>query len=132
MTTARLPALACSETNPCSLMLYEMTADGFDPNELPPANTRVIVPLTFARNSADCPPVRAFDFNIEAEASAAPALYQWAAALCTGKHAFTIDVTNTSSNPAREDFFSAEVDLGVSRRCRRSPESSRRRLRSSR
>jgi hypothetical protein len=113
MTTARLPLLACSETTPCSLLLYETTDDGFDANGLPPAKTRVIVPLSFERNSADCPPVQQYNFSVESEASAAPALYQWAAALCIGAHPFTMDVTNTSSNEAREDFLSGEVDLGV-------------------
>src|ERR1700722_8242451 len=51
MTTARLPSLACSQSTPCSLMLYEVTADGFDPNSLPPATTRVIQPLSLERNS---------------------------------------------------------------------------------
>ncbi len=113
MTTARLPSLACSQTTPCSLLVYETTANGFDANGLPPASTRVIVPLSFARNSADCPPVREYDFSVESEASAAPALYQWAAALCTGPHAFAMDITNTSSNQARQDFLSKLVDLGV-------------------
>jgi ABC-type phosphate transport system substrate-binding protein len=113
MTTARLPSLACSQTTPCSLLVYETTANGFDANGLPPASTRVIVPLSFARNSADCPPVREYDFKVESEASAAPALYQWAAALCTGPHAFAMDITNTSSNQARQDFLSNLVDLGV-------------------
>jgi hypothetical protein len=113
MTTARLPSLACSESTPCSLLVYETTDTGFDPTGLPPANTRVLVPLSFERNSADCPPVKQYDFGIESETSATPALYQAAAALCTGKHAFTMAITNTSSNQARADFLSGEVDLGV-------------------
>lgn len=113
MTTARLPALACSETTPCSLLVYETTDDGFDVNGLPPAKTRVIVPLSFARNSGDCPPVQHYDFSIESEASAAPALYQWAAELCTGPHKFTMSITNTASNQARDDFLSGLVDIGV-------------------
>jgi len=113
MTTARLPSLACSETTPCSLLVYETTANGFDPSGLPPAKTRVLVPLSFARNSADCPPVQHYDFSVESEASATAALYQWAAALCIGPHAFTMDITNTASNQAREDFLSGLVDLGV-------------------
>ena len=113
MTTARLPSLACSESTPCSLLLYETTENGFDPSGLPPANSRVIVPLTFARNSADCPPVQRYNFSIESETSATAALYQAAAALCTGADPFTMAITNTSSNQAREDFLSGEVDLGV-------------------
>ena len=53
-----------------------------------------------------------FDLRIETESSAAPALYEWAADFCTGEHAFTVDVTNTSSNAAREDFFAKQVDIG--------------------
>jgi hypothetical protein len=111
MTTARLPSLACSESTPCSLLVYETTENGFNPRGLP--KNRVLIPLSFARNSADCPPVRQYDFSIESEASAAPALYHWAAALCTGSHAFTMDITNTSSNQARDDFMAGEVDMAV-------------------
>ena len=112
MTTARLPQLACSETRPCSLMLYEQTADGYDPNGLPPVRT--MVPLTFRKSAADCPPVKRFDARIETEASSAPALYQWAADLCNGAHALTLNVTNTSSNQSRADFFNNNVDIAVS------------------
>ena len=112
MTTARLPSLACSETHPCSLLVFETTSEGYNPNGLPP--NRVIVPLTFKHSFGDCPPVQTFDFRIETESSAAPALYQWAADFCTGKNAFTVDVTNSSSNSARENFFSNQVDIAVS------------------
>jgi ABC-type phosphate transport system substrate-binding protein len=112
MTTARLPQLACSETKPCSLMLYENTPAGFDPNHLPPVRT--LVPLQFRKSAGDCPPVTHFDARIEAEASAAPALYQWAADLCNGKNALTLNVTNTSSDQARADFFAKNVDIAVS------------------
>ena len=111
MTTARLPSLVCSETHACSLLLYEETFNGFDPRTLP--KNRVIVPISFRRSFGDCPPVQRFDVRIETEASAAPALYQWAANFCTGAHAFTIDVTKTSSNQAREDYLNREVDIGV-------------------
>ena len=111
MTSARLPSLACSESKPCSLMLFETTINGFNPAGLPPA--RVIVPLTFARSETDCPPVQQFDFRMETESSAAPALYDWATHFCTGAHAFNVDVTNSSSNAAREDFFNNEVDIAV-------------------
>ena len=46
MTTARLPSLACSETH--AVLAPACTRpppNGFDPNGLPPAKTRVIVPL---------------------------------------------------------------------------------------
>lgn len=112
MTTARLPQLACSETKPCSLLLYENTPAGFDPNHLPPVRT--IVPLQFRKSAGDCPPVTHFDARIETEASAAPALYQWAADLCNGKNALTLNVTNTSSDQSRTDFFAKNVDIAVS------------------
>ncbi|MDP9335926.1 MAG: hypothetical protein M3Q30_21820, partial [Actinomycetota bacterium] len=112
MTTARLPQLACSETKPCSLLLYEQTPAGFDPNGLPAE--RAIVPLQFRKSVGDCPAVTHFDARIETEASAAPALYQWAADLCNGSHALTLNVTNTSSDQARSDFFASNVDIAVS------------------
>src|SRR5215831_18460789 len=67
MTTARLPSLACSETHPCSLLVFETTSEGYNPNGLPP--NRVIVPLTFKHSFGDCPPVQTFDFRIETETS---------------------------------------------------------------
>ena len=112
MTTSRLPALGCSETHPCTLLVYEDDGNGYDPNGLPP--NRVIVPLHFAHSFGDCPPVQNFDVRIETETSAAPALYQWAADFCTGEHAFTVDVTNSSSNSARENFFAKQIDIAVS------------------
>ena len=72
------------------------------------------MPLTFRKSSGDCPPVTHFDLKLEAETSAAAAFYQWAADVCTGQGAFTLDVTNTSSNAAREQFFAGNVDIGVS------------------
>jgi phosphate transport system substrate-binding protein len=112
MTASRLPSLGCSETHPCSLLVFEDTFDGYDPTHLPPFH--VIVPLHFQHSFADCPPVQTFDFRMETESSAAPALYQWAAHFCTGAHAFNVDVTNSSSNSARENFFSNQVDIAVS------------------
>ncbi len=112
MTTARLPKLACSETKSCSLLVYEQTPAGFDPNGLPSA--RALVPLSFRKSSADCPPVKRFDARVETEASSAPALYQWAADLCGGEHALTLNVTSTSSDQARADFFDRNVDVAVS------------------
>jgi len=111
-TTARLPALCCTASKPCSLVVYENPPEGFDPNKLPPQ--RAIVPLSFRRSSGDCPPVTHFDVKVEAETSAAAAFYQWAADVCTGTGAFTVDVTNTSSNAARQQFFDQNVDIGVS------------------
>jgi hypothetical protein len=111
-TTARLPLLACTQTHPCSLLVYENTIDGFDANGLPPQ--LALVPLSFRKSSGDCPPVTHFDLQIEAESSAATAFYQWAADVCSGQGAFTVDVTNTSSNAARQQFFAGNVDIGVS------------------
>ena len=111
-STARLPALACSHTNPCSLLLYENTPAGFDPAGLPSAYA--LVRLDFRENSADCPPPKHFDVRLETEASAAAALYQWAADLCSTTKPFALDVTNTSSNAARQQFFLNHVDVAVS------------------
>jgi hypothetical protein len=111
-STARLPALACSHTRPCSLLVYENTPTGFDPNSLPAESATV--QLNFRANSADCPPPRSFDVRLESEASAAAALYQWAADLCSARPAFALDVTNTSSDASRQQFFLRHVDVGVS------------------
>ena len=111
-STARLPALGCTESKPCSLLLYENTPEGFDANKLPPQ--RALVPLSFRRSSGDCPPVTHFDVKLESETSAAAAFYQWAADVCTIKGAFTVDVTSSSSNAARDQFFAKNVDIGVS------------------
>jgi hypothetical protein len=70
--------------------------------------------LAFRKSSGDCPPVTHFDLKLETESSAAAAFYQWAADVCSGQGAFTLDVTNTSSNAAREQFFAGNVDVGVS------------------
>ncbi|MDQ1449085.1 MAG: hypothetical protein QOC79_2056, partial [Actinomycetota bacterium] len=110
-TTARLPLLACTQTHPCSLLVYENTIDGFDANGLPPQ--LALAPISFRKSSGDCPPVTHFDLQIEAESSAAAAFYQWAADVCSGQGAFTVDVTNTSSNAARQQFFAGNVDIGV-------------------
>jgi ABC-type phosphate transport system substrate-binding protein len=111
-TTARLPALGCTASKPCSLLVYENTPDGFDANKLPAQ--RVVVPLQFRRSFGDCPPATHFDLKLESETSAAAAFYQWAADVCTGQGAFTLDVTNTSSNAARQQFFDKNVDIAVS------------------
>jgi ABC-type phosphate transport system substrate-binding protein len=111
-STARLPALKCSHTTPCSLLLYENTPAGFDPAHLPP--DRASVRLEFRENSADCPPPTTFDVRLESEASASAAFYQWAADLCRETKPFALDVTNTSSNASRQQFFLGHVDVGVS------------------
>jgi ABC-type phosphate transport system substrate-binding protein len=110
-STARLPSLACSHAHPCSLLVYEITANGFDPAHMPPAY--VVVNLSFRANAADCPPPTRFDVRFESESSAAAALYQWAADLCTARKPLSLDVTNTSSTAARRQFFQGNVDVGV-------------------
>ncbi len=74
----------------------------------------MIVRLDFRANAADCPPPTKFDVRLETEASAAAALYEWAADLCSAKPPFALDVTNTSSEAARQQFFLKQVDVGVS------------------
>jgi ABC-type phosphate transport system substrate-binding protein len=111
-STARLPSLACSHANPCSLLLYEVTPNGFDPAHMPPVYA--LVDLSFRANAADCPPPTRFDVRFESESSAAAALYQWAADFCTAKPPLSLDVTNTSSTAARRQFFQGNVDVGVS------------------
>ena len=45
MTSARLPSLACSESTPCSLMLFETTVNGFNPSGAPPGTRHRSAPL---------------------------------------------------------------------------------------
>ncbi len=110
-STARLPSLACSHSNPCSLLVFENTPNGFDPEHLPGAYATAR--LDFRENTADCPPPARFDVRLESEASAAAAAYQWAADLCSATPPFALDVTNTSSDAARAQFFQKHVDVAL-------------------
>ena len=111
-TTARLPSLACTRDPPVLAAGVREHAERLRPEQAP--GRPRLVPLQFRKSFGDCPPVTHFDVRIESEASAAAAFYQWAADVCTGQGAFTVDVTNTSSNAAREQFFAGNVDIGVS------------------
>ncbi len=107
--SAQLPALACSQTNPCSVLAFE--------NQVVPAGKlptlSAIAPITFARSTADCPPVTKFDVRAAGEASGAPVVYNWAARRCTGADPLIIDYTESSSNAGREDFLQRLVDVGI-------------------
>jgi ABC-type phosphate transport system substrate-binding protein len=108
---ANLPQLDCSQTKPCSLVVYENDGVPVPPGSLPPS--AVVAPLRFAKSQSDCPPVAGFDLRAEGEASAAPLFYSWAAQRCSGRDALVLDYTETSSNSGREDFLAGLVDLGV-------------------
>lgn len=108
---ANLPSLGCSETNPCSILVFEN--DGVPPPDGALHPTSVVVPIAFARSQADCPPVRDFDVRIDGAASAAPMFYRWAAQLCTASSPLVVDYTETSSTTGRENFLAGLVDVGI-------------------
>ena len=100
--------------------VYERHVDGFDPQRLAAEPRDRAAPVRAAA-SATARRCSTFDFGIETEASAAPALYQWAADFCTGdarvhgrRHEHVVE-------PARENFFSNAGRHRGHRRCRRNP-----------
>lgn len=109
---AQLPALGCSATRPCSVMVYESTAEAIPVGELP--STAAVVELNFIPSIADCPPVVDFDLRFDGSASAAPQFYRWAADKCGGNKPLVIDYTNSNDNTGRENFLNGLVDGGVS------------------
>lgn len=108
---ANLPALACSQTVPCSILAYEITGQLPPADRVPPDSA--LAALRFEPSLADCPAVTAFDVTSGGAASAAPLLYAAAGRRCTGADAQTIDFTETSSNLGRESFLTGEVDVGI-------------------
>jgi len=109
--SANLPKLGCSESNPCSILVFENDGVPTPDGALHP--TSVVAPITFARSQADCPPVRNFDVRIDGAASAAPLFYRWAADLCTAASPLIVDYTETSSTSGRENFLEGLVDMGI-------------------
>lgn len=108
---AYLPELGCSATVPCSVLVYENDGLPFAGDELPQKHT--VVPVTFARSQADCPPVFDFDVRVDGSSTAAPLFYGWAGDLCLGDSAVVLDYTETSSTSGRENFLNGLVDMGV-------------------
>lgn len=106
-----LPQLACSATNPCSILVFENDAQAIPPGTLPPAH--VVVPITFAPSQADCPNITDFDVRADGSASSASLLYAWAARICQGENSVVLDYTETSSTTGRENFLAGLVDFGV-------------------
>lgn len=109
--SANLPKLGCREADPCSILVFENDGVPTPNGTLHP--TSVVVPISFARSQADCPPVRDFDVRIDGAASAAPLFYGWAAELCTAASPLIVDYTETSSTTGRENFLEGLVDLGI-------------------
>lgn len=107
-----LPQLACSATNPCSLLVYENDALPILPGTLPAAH--VVIPLTFAPSQADCPNITDFDVRVDGSATSAALFYTWAAQVCAGSDPVVVDYTETSSTTGRENFLNGLVDIGVS------------------
>jgi ABC-type phosphate transport system substrate-binding protein len=108
---AYLPSLGCSNTTPCSILVYENDGVPVPAGGLPARHA--VVPLSFARSQADCPPVFDFDVRVDGSATSAELFYRWASDLCQGDGAVVLDYTETSSTTGRENFLDGLVDLGV-------------------
>jgi ABC-type phosphate transport system substrate-binding protein len=108
---SNLPQLACSATNPCSILVYENDALPVQPGSLPAA--RVVIPITFAPSQADCPTITDFDVRVDGSATLASLFYSWAARICQGDSSVVLDYTETSSTTGRENFLAGLIDFGV-------------------
>ena len=108
---SNLPQLACSATNPCSMLVYENDALPIQAGSLPAA--RVVIPITFASSQADCPTITDFDVRVDGSATSAGLFYSWAARICQGDSSVVLDYTETSSTTGRENFLSGLIDFGV-------------------
>ena len=108
---SNLPQLACSATNPCSILVYENDALPIQAGSLPAA--RVVIPITFAPSQADCPTITDFDVRVDGSATSAGLFYAWAAQICQGDSSVVLDYTETSSTTGRENFLSGLIDFGV-------------------
>ena len=108
---SNLPQLACSSTNPCSILVYENDALPVQAGSLPSA--RVVIPITFAPSQADCPTITDFDVRVDGSATSAGLFYSWAARICQGDSSVVLDYTETSSTTGRENFLAGLIDFGV-------------------
>jgi ABC-type phosphate transport system substrate-binding protein len=108
---SNLPQLACSATNPCSILVYENDALPIQAGSLPDA--RVVIPITFAPSQADCPTITDFDVRVDGSATSAGLFYSWAARICQGESSVVLDYTETSSTTGRENFLAGLIDFGV-------------------
>jgi ABC-type phosphate transport system substrate-binding protein len=108
---SNLPQLACSASNPCSILVYENDAQPIPPGTLPAAH--VVIPISFAPSQADCPNITDFDVRVDGSATSAGLFYSWAARICQGSDPVVVDYTETSSTTGRENFLAGLVDIGV-------------------
>ena len=108
---SNLPQLACSATNPCSILVFENDALPIQAGSLPAA--RVVIPITFAPSQADCPTITDFDVRVDGSATSAGLFYSWAARICQGDSSVVLDYTETSSTTGRENFLAGLIDFGV-------------------
>jgi ABC-type phosphate transport system substrate-binding protein len=108
---SNLPQLACSATNPCSILVFENDALPVQPGSLPAA--RVVIPITFSPSQADCPTITDFDVRVDGSATSAGLFYAWAAQICQGESSVVLDYTETSSTTGRENFLAGLIDFGV-------------------
>ncbi len=109
--SSKLPQLNCSSTVPCSILVWENNGTAPPSTGLPA--TSVVVPITFARSSNDCPVPDQLDVRAEGEASAANLFYNWIGQLCQGNPQLALDYTETSSNNGRSDELGGFTDLGI-------------------
>jgi hypothetical protein len=107
----QLPTLDCSADNPCSIVAFENDGAPLPAAGLP--TSAATAPLRFAPSAADCPPSERADVRTEGSASAAHALYTWAARVCTGTNPLDLDYTETNSIAGRRDFLNGSVDVGL-------------------
>jgi hypothetical protein len=74
---------------------------------------RIIVPLRFSPNPADCP-VRSPDFSVIGSPMAERAMVQWQSKLCASSNPLNIQYDSAQSEPlAREDFLSGLDDVAL-------------------
>jgi ABC-type phosphate transport system substrate-binding protein len=106
-----LPALNCTSVNPCSVVAFENDGNPLPATGLPA--TAATATIRFAPSPADCPTAPSPDVRSEGSASTSHALYTWAARVCTGARALSLDYTEISSPAGRRDFLNGSIDVGL-------------------
>lgn len=115
-TALQAPKLGCSAVRACSLAVVPIeTTTGRNEISAYDFERALVAPLAFAPTPLDCPPDAEFDVRAAGSATAAAALTQWAAGLCTAVPPLTVDYTfEGAGGPAgREAFLAGTVDAAV-------------------
>ena len=77
---------------------------------------RIVIPLTFARSAATCP-IRNSVFSAAGSPMLARAMESWIAALCPGRHGFTISYSSDIPEPlALADLGTGQTDVALTTR----------------